>query len=166
MAAITPATAQQLLEDYGALVARIAATFPTLEQEELRAVGRVGVMEAWVTHNPQRIPMRAWVTKVVRWRIFERADTELSRLDSGALELAPEQATNGRHDPERLFMLEQVMELIVYLPPRQAMIIDARLRRETFLEVATSLGLSQSTCHAEYVNALAQLRKWLGVAVS
>lgn len=165
MSSIPPATAVRLLAEYEPLVRRIASTFPTLEAEELHAVGRVAVMEAWVTHNPQRIPLRAWIRQVIRWRIVDRADGELSRLDQATLELAPEPDTNGRHDPERLFMLDQIIELLVYLPPRQAMIIDARLRRETFAEVATSLGLSQSTCHAEYLNALAQLRKWLGFKI-
>ena len=165
MASIRPETAERLLREYDPLVARIASTFPTLEAEELHAIGRVAVMEAWVTHNPKRIPLRAWITKVVRWRIVARADGELSRLDHATLELVPERTTNGRHDPERLFMLDQIIDLVVYLPPRQAMIIDARLRRETFEEVATSLGLSKSTCHAEYLNAVAQLRDWLGFRI-
>lgn len=166
MGSIPAKTAERLLVEYDPLVARIAAGFPTLEGEELRAIGRVAVMEAWVTHNPKRIPLRAWITQVIRWRIIASADGELSRIDRVTFELVPDRTTNGRHDPERLFMLDQVIELLVYLPPRQAMIIDARLRRETFDEVAVSLNLSKSTCHAEYLNALAELRKWLGFRIS
>jgi RNA polymerase sigma factor (sigma-70 family) len=166
MGAIPDGTAAELLAEYRSLIGRIAASFPTVEADELRAVGQIAVMEAWVTHNPRRIPLRAWITQVVRWRIIERADGELSRRDLGSLELAPEPTTNGRHDPERTFMLEQIIDLLVYLPPRQTMIIDGRLRRETFEEIALTLGISTAFCHQEYLTALAQLREWVGFRVS
>ena len=167
MGGIPAGTAAELLTAYGGIIARIAATFPTVETEELRSVGQIAVMEAWVTYNPRReIPMRAWVTQVVRWRIVERADVEISRRDVGSLDLAPEPATNGRHDPERRYMLDQVIDLLVYLTPRQAMIIDGRLRRETFAEIAITLGCSTQFCHDEYLSALEQLRKWIGFRIS
>lgn len=167
MSEIPAGTAADLLTAYGGIIARIASTFPTVEADELRSVGQIAVMEAWVTHNPRReIPMRAWVTQVVRWRIVERADAEISRRDLTSLDLAPEPATNGRHDPERAFMLDQIIDLLVYLTPRQTMIIDGRLRRETFAEIAITLGVSTQYCHDEYLAALKQLREWVGFRIS
>lgn len=166
MGAVTPETAERLLSEYEGLVRMIASGFPTVEADELHAVGRIGVIEAWVTHNPRRLPLRAWTTQVIRWRIIERADGEIAEHRIGSLELGPEPATNGRHDPERSFMLEQVIQLLVYLPPRQANIIDGRLRRETFEELATSLGISIALCHSDYTTALEQLRKWLGFRIT
>ncbi len=81
MAGIPADVAAGLLGDYGGLITRIAGGFPTVERDELRSVGQIAVMEAWVTHNPRTtVPLHAWITKVVRWRIQERATAEISRL--------------------------------------------------------------------------------------
>lgn len=170
MASISAADASQLLAQFGPLVRRIAGDFPTVDSDELEAVGRIAIMEAWVTHKPQRIPLRQWVRRVVRWRIVELADGEMSQQYFSPLDLVSgtvgEPMTNGRHDPERRFMLEQIIELVPYLPPRQAMIIDGRLRRETYEEIGRSLGISAQWCHQEYMSALAQLREWVVFGIS
>lgn len=161
MAAIDAATAARLLKEYKNLVAQIAADFPTVEAEELRAVGAIGIMEGFVTHNPRQVPERAWITQIVRWRIQERATAEISRPDLVRLDMIAEPTTNGRHDPERQMMIERVIALLVYLSPQQAMIVDGRLRRETFEELAASLGMTPQSCHEQYLRALGKLREWL-----
>ena len=52
MSGIPPGTAAELLTAYGGIIARIAATFPTVETEELRAVGQIAVMEECIRQNP------------------------------------------------------------------------------------------------------------------
>jgi len=153
--------AQKLLDEYGHVAAMIAGDFPGLEFDEMEAIGRVAILEGAVTHNETRIPIKAWITQVIRWRIRERAAVELGRPEI-AMDPPPEARTNGRHDPERTFQLDQVIELLPYLPPRQAVIIDGRLRRETFAEIGLTLGISGQWCHQEYHTAITTLRGMLG----
>lgn len=166
MSAITDPQARALLSEHARIVDRIAGDYPFHDADELRAVGSVAVLEAFVTHEPARAPLRSWITTTVRWRIGEVVQREVSRLDRPRIEEAPEPLTNGRHDPERRFQLDEIIELLPYLTPQHAVIITARLRGETFEEIGKSLGFSASNAHEQHGIGVAQLRIWIRFGVT
>lgn len=167
MSRIDDATAKRLIGQYGPLVRRIASDFPTFERDELVSAGRIGLMEAHLTHDPSRIPEKQWMAKVVKWRILgvvERA-MQLSQMEL-LTGLDPEPRTNGLHDPERAHLRSVALLAFGRLDPRERVILDARWRGETYDQIGRSLGISSQRAWQVATRALKELRDWATTQVN
>jgi RNA polymerase sigma factor (sigma-70 family) len=162
MSGIDERTAVRLIAEYDRLVHLIASDFPTFDRDDLVAAGRIGLMEAHLTHDPTRSPQKQWVAKVVRWRIIGVVDREIAQSQTELLTGLddPEPMTNGQHDPERAHLKSVALRAFGRLAPREQVILDARFRGYTYEEIGASLGISRSLTHQVAKKALGELRAW------
>lgn len=155
---VDPAAAQRLLAAYLPIVRAVARLYPASEQAELESVGRLAIMEAFVSFDEAKAAEATWVSRIVHWRLAESAKQQ------------PEDSTlTGRadvfegheiqHDPERSYFKGVVLDNLRALPPRQSTVILAFLQGETFAEIGASLGISAQHAHVEYKSAVKHLRK-------
>jgi RNA polymerase sigma factor (sigma-70 family) len=162
---IGAARARELLDRYGRLIDQIARDFPAADRDDLRSAGRIGVLEAALTHDPRKAPESQWVGYIVRQRV--RAVARSNRLWQHArTETAVDPLTNGRHDPEGLMLRRAMLKCIGLLPPRESVILSARLRGETFEEIATACGISVSNAQRAAERGLARIRHWVRTGLS
>jgi RNA polymerase sigma factor (sigma-70 family) len=160
MARCDEATARVLLQAHASLIDRMARDFPWGEAEELVAIGRIAVIEAHLSYQGARgVPMRSWITQVIRWRMSELGQ-RAAVLRSSEVELDESDAiTNGHHDPSLAFFRTRLLDLIDELSPRHQAVISGRLRGETFEQIADSLGLSRSRVEQDEKAAIQHLRQ-------
>ena len=157
MAEVPESTARELVERYEPLVRRMAFSFRFADQDELWLVGRIGIIEAFVTFREHHgVPIKQWTQVVVRQRmvgVMERA--KRIRLREHHYETEP--ATNGRSDPERAHLMSELMNALVHLSPRHQAVISGRIRGQTLEQVGEQLGISTARVHQEQKAALAHL---------
>ncbi len=161
LSAVSDIDARRLLSSYGALVRKTAARYHMQDVDELVALGHIGLMEAFLTYDPARGTELSWVRSQIRWRIQEgaRGERRQLRFVGHDPDLVP---TNGRHDPSRLVEIERLRWAIGQLSPRLQMIVDGRMRGETYEELGHSLGISTTRAHEQNQQAVDELRRILG----
>jgi DNA-directed RNA polymerase specialized sigma24 family protein len=156
--AVSDATARQLLQTHARDIRINVGRYSWLsaaDQDELRSAAALAVLEAHLTYKEiGKGSERGWVIQVIRWRL---ADTFAEmRRPAEVLTASPER-TNGA-DPEQQFWRATAVRAIGHLSPRHRVIVDGRMRGETFEEIAASLGLSTAITHRESTRAFEILR--------
>lgn len=156
MGAITDAEARRLLAAYLPIVYALAPLHPGLDPAQLRAAGEDAILEAALTLDAERANEGTWVRRVIHWRLAEAShpDEPLERLDPDP------QVVNGR-DPELALLQATAVHLIGRLSIRHQMVVDGRMRGETYEEIAEQIGVSSQRVHAEAVKAFRLLRSML-----
>jgi len=159
---------------------RAHAFFP-IEFEDLISIGESALLEAWVSYrdlDPSRPETNGglfggkfsrWARQVVLWRVSnfvahycregppvsERRDSNNGVLKYRAAP-APSPETTRYEEELRLWLRTSLGRL----SPRQRSIAVMVAQGETKTEIALSLGLSRSTVHLEYQEAIAKLRRF------
>jgi RNA polymerase sigma factor (sigma-70 family) len=155
---IDPATAQRLIAAYLPVVRSVARLYPTSERDDLESVGRVAILEAFLSFNAQKSQESTWIRRVVHWRLAEAAQ----RLPEDSTATGRAEVLDGHeidHNPELGYMRALVLDNLRALTPRQSTVILAFMQGETFAEIGASLGISSQHAHVEYQTAIAQLRE-------
>lgn len=166
LGAIGDARARELLDRYSALVERIARDHGRAHDlDELLAAARIGVLEAAITFDPRKVPEPQWVAIIVRQRVRAVVQSAQQWKQSHQ-ELASEPLTNGRHDPEGLMLRRALFAYLSLLPPRESVILSARLRGETFAEISEACGISISNAQRSAERALSRIRQWIESGLS
>lgn len=157
--------AAQLLRQFEPLVAtevrrirwRLSSSY--LDDDDLFAVGHSAVLEAAQAFQPGRGPLGPWVRRRVRSRLsnaLKRAQRHEAPSEDGQV------VPNGRSPEELLVSLQAVAWVrgaMGVLPPRQRVIVVARMSGETVRKTAASLGISPTRVQQEHNAALRQLRQ-------
>jgi len=160
MGRISASTAQALLREYAAFLRWLADRLPG-ESDDLLQIGRVAVMEAYLSWDAtQQASRRTWTRKVARWRMAEAAQ----RITSQSADASPDQslvdsAPNGL-DPEGAYLRAFARESIGLLSHHQRNVLDAWLRGYTFREIGSQIGVSDTMAHRLKVQAIARLQRW------
>jgi len=159
---VDAATAERLLRRYGGVVrgcVRDRAGAGS-DREDLIAVGRLAVLEAYVTHRAERALEATWVRKIVRWRVTEESLEQASgREDLLGFVDSP---AGDQYDPEAHHLRQLLREAVErgQLGIREQMVVDGRLRDETFVRIGQVLGISSTRAHQVYKVAVTKLRRW------
>lgn len=167
LGAIGEQRARDLLARYSGLVDRIARDYSSRHDDidELQSAARIGVLEAALTFDARKVPEAQWVALIVRQRV--RAVVQSARTwHETREELATEPLTNGRHDPEGLMLRRAMFSYLSLLPPRESVILSARLQGETFQEISDACGISVSNAQRSAERALARIRQWIKTGLS
>lgn len=128
-----------------------------LEVDDLYTLGQAAALDAVASFEPARGAEGAWVRQRVRWKL-QNALRSTSQREMPTEHTA--RTPNGRNPEEVLTALEDVMWVrtaLGVLPPRQRVIIAARISGEVFRETAESLGISRTRVKQEYKAALQRL---------
>lgn len=149
---ISAATAKRLLDQYRPLVRAVVRLHPASARDDLLAVGDVAILEGFLKWQPEKASEGTWIRRIVHWRISGACEF------STVTEQFDEELFSDAHDTEREVLQGLALRAINGLSPRHQSIIQARLANETFVEISESLGLSKSTTHDEYLEALKLLR--------
>ncbi len=161
--AVSNATARQLLKTYARDIAILVSRYNWLnvaDKDELKSAAALAVLEAHLSYKDNgKGTERGWVTTVIRWRLFD-AFAEMHR-PTETLVANPER-TNGA-DPEQQFWRATAVRALGHLSPRHRVIVDGRMRGETFEEIAESIGLSIAITHRESTRAFQILREVLDI---
>jgi RNA polymerase sigma factor (sigma-70 family) len=158
--AVDEVTARNLLRDYAQDLRALVGQYSWLnvaDQADLRSAGQLAVLEGHLSFNGNGTA-RGWILTVVRWRLREAfAATHHPEI----LAANPERM-NGA-DPEQQFWRATAVRAIGRLSPRHRVIVDGRMRGETFEEIGASIGLSTSAVHRESEKAFSILRAVLDI---
>ncbi len=162
MRTVDDATAKDLLKRYGSFLGAMTKAYPGLERDEVLEIGRIAVLEAHLTHVPERSNESTWVRKVVGWRLQDAAARDWVARGEGLIDPDAElgRLVNGAN-PEQQFWRATAVNTIAQLEPRHQMIVDGRMRGETWAEIASSIGISTAMCHREGQRAYNRLRSLL-----
>lgn len=117
-----------------------------LDPEDLHALGQIAVLEAYLTHEPEKgRTLRSWAGQVVRWRLVEAVQQAQSPEAGGNGAVCDAEPEDEAEDPatsyDEIEKLTWLQQAIGRLPPRQRTLLAARLRGETGREVGKTLGL-------------------------
>ena len=155
LAAVSDAEARRLLDSYMRIVWALAPLHPQLSDDELRAAGEDAILEAYLSLDGDRASEGTWVRRVIHWRL-----AEVSRpIEAESLPADP-QVANGL-DPELALIQATAVHLVGRLSPRHQMVVDGRMRGETYEEIAEQIGVSFQRVHTEAKLAFRLLRCWL-----
>lgn len=156
LGAISDTEARRLLQEYLPIVRAVGPLYPHLSDAELQAAGEDAICEAYLSHRADRALERTWVRKVIHWRLAE-AGTPAQDLESLG---SDPQILNGR-DPELALLQATAVSLVARLSVRQQMVVDGRMRGETYEEIADQIGISPQRAHVEAKRAFSLLRSML-----
>ena len=154
------ATTVHLLELYGPMLRAVVRLFGSSERDDLLSIGQQAILEAHLTHRPEKASEETWVRKVIHWRLAAGVATRHEAEDSTLTGRA--EVLDGHeidHNPELGYLKTIVLEHLRELPPRQSTVIMAFMQGETFAEIGASLGISPQHAHIEYQAAIRHLRK-------
>lgn len=155
---IDNATAQRLLDRYLRIAGGMASAFPELEHDEVLSVGRLAILEAYLSYDASRgCAESTWVRKTVWWRLLEASRAAPPPAES--LGTDP-QRVNGA-SPEQQFWRATAVRAVARLSPRHQVLVSAWMAGETFTEAGATIGISGPLAHRETHKALAQLREIL-----
>lgn len=162
MHTVDAATAAVLLKRYGRMLGAMVKLYPGLERDEVLEIGRIAVIEAYLTHDAERSTERTWVRKVVGWRLGDAAARDWHTRGEGAIDpnIEPSQVINGGN-PEHQFLRTTAVRAIARLEPRHQIIVSGRMRGETYAEISATIGIATSLCHREGQRAYELLRSIL-----
>lgn len=162
LGSIDDATARRLLTDYLPLVLSFGRVFYSLDKATLRSVGEDALLEAYLTFDASRGCSEAvWMRRNVYWRLAAAVERRGLR-PAGDESLGPDpQVVNGVN-PEVAFLQATAVQALERLSIRQQMVVDGRMRGETFAEIGPQLGISDTMAHREWTTAIAILRDVLG----
>lgn len=158
LGSIDSATAARLIGQYMPIVQQVVLVFPSSEREDLRAVGRVAILEGYLWHEPHKGSNEAtWIRKVIHWRIMESVE----RLPEDCGVTGRAEVLDGKeidHNPELGYLKHLVLAGLRHLQPRQQTIVLALLEGETFDEISRSIGISPQATHKAYAKAVRELQ--------
>jgi DNA-directed RNA polymerase specialized sigma subunit len=144
------ATAKRLLAEYGPVVHAMCRLYPSHLRDDLSAVGRVAVLEAYLSHEPSRSAQATWVRRLVRWRLAAEARAQ----GPASLPLTQEPAAAVNEPAETT-----TLPAFLALSPLQREIVLCRLNTsETFEQLAARLHTSRQRICRQYHAALQQLQ--------
>lgn len=148
-------TARQLLQQYLPVVRALCRLYPTHLRDDLDAVGRVAILEAYVRHEPSRSAQASWV----RWLVRRRLAAHAQQLRTAELPLEQEPAAAELPAAET-FALQQLS-----VEQREIVVAHAA-RGETFRQLGKRLGVRPQTVHRRYHAAIVQLQAKAAEAAS
>jgi RNA polymerase sigma factor (sigma-70 family) len=161
---VTSSRATWLLAEFGAVVEGEIKRYRGvalrgLDYDDLRAIARIAVLEASLTHDPALSALRTWVRLRVKQRLVE-----CIRSSQQDVELTDdvESLPNGRNPHELLEAMETTMWVrgaIDVLDPRPRTIVVATLAGETLRQIGPTLGISKSRVGQERRKALEIIRQ-------
>lgn len=161
---VSDAEARQLLRELAPGIEAAVRAFRAwghnvgLDEDDLRQIARVAVLDAAQTHRAEASTFGHWARRTIRWRLteaLERSERPEEPLD------APEEVLNGENPEEvleRLQAVRWVRQAVDRLDVRQRTIVDCRLRGESVREIGITLGISKTRAHQELHAALGILR--------
>ncbi len=126
-----------------------------VDEEDLRAVAHVAILEAHLSYRPGRCSLRTWVGKLIRWRL-----TEAVQAEQRPEEPLEQPVVNGRSPEEIVEATERagwLQSAIGKLGPRHRTIVAARLRGEVTRHTGMTLGISGGRVRQELEVATAAL---------
>lgn len=144
--AISQLEARRLLQDYMSVVWALAPLYPHLTADEVQAAGEDAILEAYVSLDVTRAQESTWVRRVVHWRLAELGERAPAERVAGESLPADPQLPNGM-TPELALLQATAVRLLARLTPRQQMVVDGRMRGETYEEIGDSLGISAQRAH-------------------
>lgn len=160
--AVDNALAKRLLRQYARDIRATLRQYGGLslaDRSDLEAVAAIAVLEGHITFRDDgNQTVRTWISRTIRWRV-QTAYTTLRPRET--LVPHPEKA-NGA-DPEQQFWRATAVKALGHLSLRHRVIVDGRMRGETFEEIGDSIGLSGSLVHRESTKAFAILRSVLDI---
>ena len=159
LSGLSDAQARRLLATYGPAVRKVAALFPRLDRDEALAVGQDAVLEAYLSHDPTQATEATWVRRLLHWRLAEAAARDPWDRHVESLDPDP-QVLNGA-GPEEAFFRASAVHNLGSLSVRHQMILDGRMRDETYREIGQSIGISTQLTQREGQKALRVLRSLL-----
>lgn len=160
MAAVDDETAQRLLKAYMPIAGAFAGLYPNADRDELLAAGQIAIIEAYVKYRPDRGTKEStWVRRMLWWRIEEAAARQPWERGAESLDVDP-QVVNGAN-PEQQFWKATAVRAVARLSPRHQMIVDGRMKGETYEEIGVQLGLSLQRVEQEAKKAFGLLRSML-----
>jgi DNA-directed RNA polymerase specialized sigma subunit len=143
-------TAKQLIASYMPVVRALARMYPTHTRDDLVAVGRVAILEGYLSHEPDRSAQAWWIGRVVRWRLNAQAQRE-QRSNAGELHEEQLPAPPMQAVPSHLDLSA--------LSANQRVVIQGRLADHTFRQIARNTGWSLRSVFRLYESACEKLRK-------
>lgn len=153
LSGVSDATARRLLDAYLPLVRRVASRmYRALPEHEVVAVGTDAILEAYLTQDEARSSEATWVRRVVHWRLAEAVRRLPWERNAESLDADP-QVLNGKN-PEEAYQRASAFAALARLPPNHQMVIDGRLRGESYVEVGHSIGISPQRAHRVAKRAL------------
>lgn len=164
LSAISSERAAELLKEFGALIEGELRKYggvhlQGLGYDDLRSVAQLAVLEASLSHDPERGTLRTWARRLVRWRL---GDTVKQAQPKEELTDRPEDFLNGRNPYEILAKIEETMwvhQSVGCLDPRRRTIVVATMAGETLRQIGPTLGISKSRVGQERDTAFAWLRE-------
>ena len=157
---IDNATAKRLFGRYMGSVSAVAALYPACERDDLLQLGRVAILEGYLSCKPELSSEGHWIRRVVYWRLTEAMNgSHWLQSEVESLGTDP-QILNGAN-PEEQFWRATALTAVGVLGPRHRAIVDGRMRGETMEEIGDTLGLSPQRVHVESKKAFRILRNTL-----
>lgn len=154
---ISDADARRLLGAYLPLVKRIRASlYRRLPLDEALGVGTDAILEAFLSLDVTKASEPTWVRRVLHWRLSEAVQRLPWDHSAERLETDP-QVVNGK-SPEAAYVQQSAFAQLAALPPKYQMVIDGRLRGESYAEVGSSLGVSRQRAQVVGQKAIAFLQ--------
>lgn len=139
---ISDADARRLLATYLPLVRRVRASlYRRLPLDEALGVGTDAILEAFLSLDVSKAAEATWVQRVLHWRLAEAVRRLPWDFDAERLDEDP-QVLNGK-SPEAAYAQQSAFAKLAVLPPKYQMVIDGRLRGESYSELGSSLGVSR-----------------------
>lgn len=159
-------TTAEVYEAYQHLVrpiaARVARSLPGQCLEDLEQTGRLALVQAARRYDPQRRDMFPIYARLrIRGAILDSLSRS-RRLASG--DEQPEASEPGAN-PEECAWLREIAAAVARLTYDQQLILDLHYQRGLSLRAAgRAAGVSATQARRHEAAALAELRKWMGVA--
>ncbi len=151
-----PEPATTLLHRYEGLVRAQAGSYPNHDQDEIRNVGRLAVLEAHLCFDATRgTTQMQWVRHVVHAAMQRFAEQSDRLVPRGRFEVYGDTADEV-HELDEL--RQKLFEHMYVLTPRQQIIVQGRLQGDSFSEIGAAIGVSVQRTHIEYRNAIDRLR--------
>ena len=147
----------RLLREYMPIVEAVARLYPHVERDELRANGRIAILEGYLRRD-KRSAEKTWIRKVIHWKLAELAGAG-DGVEKDYLGTDP-QLLNGA-DPEEQFWRASAISAISRLNVRRQIIVAAKIQGETYEEIAETLGISTARTAVEGKEAFQELRRIL-----
>jgi DNA-directed RNA polymerase specialized sigma24 family protein len=160
MGSVDASTAAQLLEQYMPIAGALRWLWPYADADELLSAAREAILEAYVTHKPERANLTTWTRRTIYWRMSARAGEHFDNPADIPVERSTDKVVNGAN-PEEQFWRATAVHALAKLDLRKQVLVSARLKGETFIEAGATVGISGPMAHRELGEAFAQLREIL-----
>jgi DNA-directed RNA polymerase specialized sigma24 family protein len=160
MGSVDASTAAQLLEKYMPIAGALRWLWPHAEADELLSAAREAILEAYVSHQPERANLTTWTRRTIYWRMSERATEHFDSPADVAIERSTDKVLNGAN-PEEQFLRTTAVRALAQLDQRKQVLVSARMKGETYIEAGATVGISGPMAHRELREAFEELREIL-----